>query len=54
MLPLIKKFLYAFLLLLLTAHLSKLHAQTLTDSAGRRIVAGTTNDPYTSGVGTDL
>src|SRR5688500_1715322 len=45
MLPLIKKSLYGFLLLLLTAPVSKLYAQTLTDSAGRRIVAGTANDP---------
>lgn len=40
-----KKLLYGFLLLLLTSNISKVHAQTLSDSAGRRIVAGTANDP---------
>jgi hypothetical protein len=42
---LIKTFLYSFLLLLLTANISKAHAQTLSDSAGRRIIAGTASDP---------
>lgn len=41
----IRRFLYCFFLLLLTVTVSKVHAQTISDSAGRRIVVGTANDP---------